>query len=486
MAMSARSSSSGGDLTGQAKLEEVTRLLDKLSSDLQKINLLPHQRDQLLEQLKVLGRDPANADPIFTPEGIETLTRHAFNSPSKTTSRNALRCLANALLLRPSTRQIFVDLGYESKMCLKLKNDSRDDEFLVSRIIFLTTYDTNINIEKLIDQHHVAEHICQNITRHAKQYLTKQKKVKELDPMEGMALVESLKLLFNLTHHCPQRQNAFASAVPPILTLLLKRPVSQSKPLDAPIGPLVNALINLPLSTHDNKASLFPKPAPSANIERFTEILDKSLKAYQDDDLEQVVSPLVTLLRKTYETAPREVQKVCQTLLLPSQAERNQPLGRSLSLSGRLLRLSTNPGTPQVREQVSQLLFELSGKDATRFVRNVGYGFASGFLFQHNISVPENALEAYSTASSADSVRSGFSDADSTRPINPITGQRLDMETKIEMPEMTQEEKEQEAEKLFILFDRLKKTGVVSVKNPVEEAFEQGRFLEIEDDAESD
>lgn len=303
--------------------------------------------------------------------------------------------------------------------------------------------------------------------------------------MEGMALVESLKLLFNITHHCPQRQYSFASAVPPILTLVLKSPVSQAKPLEAPIGPLVNALINLPLSTNDNKSVLFPKPAPAANIERFIEILEKSLKAYQDEDLEQVVSPLVTLIRKTYEIAPKDVQKVAQALLLPSQAERNQPLGRAPTLSGRLLRLSTNPGTPQAREQVSQLLFELSGKDATRFVRNVGYGFASGFLFQHNISVPENALEAYSTASSGDSVHSRFSDADSTKPINPITGQHLDKEVKVEI-EMTQEEKEQEAEKLFVLFDRLKKTGVMSVKNPVEEAFQQGRFLEIEDGEESD
>ena len=44
------------------------------------------------------------------------------------------------MLLRADTRQMFVDLGYESKACAKLKNDSRDDEFLVSRIIFLTTY----------------------------------------------------------------------------------------------------------------------------------------------------------------------------------------------------------------------------------------------------------------------------------------------------------------------------------------------------------
>jgi hypothetical protein len=33
---------------------------------------------------------------------------------------------------------------------------------------------------------------------------------------------------------------------------------------------------------------------------------------------------------------------------------------------------------------------------------------------------------------------------------------------------------------------RLKKTGVMSVKNPVEMALQEGRFLELDDDAESE
>jgi hypothetical protein len=147
-------------------------------------------------------------------KGIEVLTRHAFNSPSKTTSHKALRCLANAMLLKANTRQMFIDLGYESKACDKLKNDNRDDEFLVSRIIFLTSYGSNVNIEKLIDRYHLAENICVNIRRHAKQFVTKQRKVKELDPIEDLALIESLKLLFNVTNSCPQRCVAFSQPFP--------------------------------------------------------------------------------------------------------------------------------------------------------------------------------------------------------------------------------------------------------------------------------
>ena len=70
-----------------AKLADVKRLLDKLTLDLQKICMLPHrehdgdeggavrttrltdtERDAALEQLKLYGRDPVDAEPIFTKE----------------------------------------------------------------------------------------------------------------------------------------------------------------------------------------------------------------------------------------------------------------------------------------------------------------------------------------------------------------------------------------------------------------------------------
>jgi hypothetical protein len=38
--------------------------------------------------------------------------------------------------------------------------------------------------------------------------------------------------------------------------------------------------------------------------------------------------------------------------------------------------------------------------------------------------------------------------------VNPITGQRRDKEEQVQVEEMTQEEKEREAERLFVLFER--------------------------------
>ena len=56
-------------------------------------------------------------------QGVRTLCQHGFDGNSLHTGRLALRCLANVMLLKPETRQIFVDLGYAPKAaeCLKVR-----------------------------------------------------------------------------------------------------------------------------------------------------------------------------------------------------------------------------------------------------------------------------------------------------------------------------------------------------------------------------
>ena len=106
-------------------------------------------------------------------------------------------------------------------------------------------------------------------------------------------------------------------------------------------------------------------------------------------------------------------------------------------------------------------------------MENIGYGFAAGFLSSHNIDVPASATGEGS---------GGRDNVSGRGDINPITGQRWSAENKQkpDLPEMTEEEKEREAERLFVLFERLRATGVVDVKNPVQQAFDEGRFEELD------
>ncbi|KMU84216.1 hypothetical protein CIHG_02002 [Coccidioides immitis H538.4] len=53
--------------------------------------------------------------------GIDVLSSYGFGEKDVEISREALRCLANALFLEKETRQIFVDLGNGHKAAEKLK-----------------------------------------------------------------------------------------------------------------------------------------------------------------------------------------------------------------------------------------------------------------------------------------------------------------------------------------------------------------------------
>ncbi|KNG88304.1 hypothetical protein ANOM_002493 [Aspergillus nomiae NRRL 13137] len=133
-----------------------------------------------------------------------------------------------------------------------------------------------------------------------------------------------------------------------------------------------------------------------------------------------------------------------------------------------------------------------------QFVRNVGYGYASGFLplLKNQLALGTPGGSTDHTSDSTDHTKETEQVAGEERgqniqgdssatpaienmveyEINPVTGQRRDMETPQNAPEMTIEEKEREAERLFVLFQRLQETGVIQVENPLIQAIREGRL----------
>lgn len=96
---------------------------------------------------------------------------------------------------------------------------------------------------------------------------------------------------------------------------------------------------------------------------------------------------------------------------------------------------------------------------AATLSKEIGYGNAAGLLFRKGLSGPPEAKieeihETTETLSSRNPITSiQDSDSDST---DPLAG-------------MTQEEKEREAEKLFVLFDRMERTPVISASTGAED-----------------
>lgn len=262
---------------------------------------------------------------------------------------------------------------------------------------------------------------------------------------------------------------------------------------------LINALVDVETgdekSNHPISGSSFPSSEHHVDVDRLVHILDLATETYNDEEIDMYGSPLVKVFLQIAESGLPRLKARLQALLLPSSQKRDAPLGSGSSLPARLLRLSTAPMASNMRALIPMLLFELSDNDVEKFVRNIGYGYAAGYLASKGLPLPAGALDSWASGNMVDN-NTGYTGG--TVVVNPITGQRRDRESDTPLPEMTDAEKEREAERLFVLFERwffslnpfdlllmfrrLRETGVVNVENPVAQAARQGRFEELDSD----
>lgn len=272
----------------------------------------------------------------------------------------------------------------------------------------------------------------QNVSRHARV-----DKPPSSDPAQPS--IATLKLLSTLAVRFKDHAHRFIPSVQPILNILEKLPIP-SDPMQLPVSLLVGCLASIPIYDQSRKGTSFP----ISSVTKMVDIVDASLKAYAGKASEMnLLTPVVALLHITQAVdTDSPAQKRLQELLLPSDEDRQQVLGKGTTLPHRILKFASNSMSPELREPTLSILFELSGKDPRKFVQNVGFGNAAGYLTTKGINVSQEDMGA--DASGADEA-----------PVNPITGQRIDMESQPDLPQMTTEEKEREAERLFVLFERL-------------------------------
>ncbi|KAJ5579813.1 uncharacterized protein N7459_005798 [Penicillium hispanicum] len=462
-------------LSGAVKLQEVTQLLGSLKKDLQEKHLTSAEKVQTLLQLRQHGTSPNNAEPIYSSDGIRTLVQYGVDGETADVRRAALRCVANALLLDEKMRQVFVDTGNGGKLAERLKTDSSEDEMITSRLLFLSTYGTSMDFGDLIKNHSLGDNVNYQLSRHSKQFPRSGRR--PLSQMDELALTDTLKLIFNVSKIYPDLADTFSASIPSILKIISRVDIP-AKPLDGLVSYLINSLSVLDLEQkkgkHFESNPLFPTFDKNCNVDKLINILDQAVSVYCPEELEDKAIPLLHSLIVVHEVAPDGPRKYMQWLLLPEENDRSQPIGHSDTLASKLLRLSTTP-YPNLKTAISELMFVLSGKDAENLTRRIGYGFAAGFLASRGLEVPQSAGEAFATNPNG-------LDAE----VNPITGQRWTAEPTDPEPPMTTEEKEREAERLFVLFERARANGLLTVENPVAQALHEGRFEELPDDVDSD
>ncbi|KAK4705707.1 hypothetical protein P7C70_g501, partial [Phenoliferia sp. Uapishka_3] len=198
---------------------------------------------------------------------------------------------------------------------------------------------------------------------------------------------------------------------------------------------------------------------------------------------EEILGPLVLLLRKV--SMLSEPATAMRELLLPDNIDRTIVLERRPDLIGHLIRLMSSILLPNTAYGVGEFLYNLCERDPTIFSTTIGYGNASGFLQNRGELIPPPSMPdrspklKQSNGPTSSRERPGVS-----RRVNPITG-AYDIPVDNDEPQMTEEEKEREAERLYVLFDRMGKTGVMNVENPVQKARQEGRFQETSEEEEN-
>jgi Guanine nucleotide exchange factor synembryn len=468
--------------------EDVASIIGELTRDNENHLLEDSKRTAILNKLKELSRDAKNSTKLQSKDGLQILVKQAFWEKAKPLdSIEALSCVANTLFLVEGTRRMLAETTFTDQALSKLGGHSSLSWkylFVICRNLFLLTYVDKgilnwnaIVVEKGLDT--IIFGILQDILTEA-QRERKEEWHTPKHPEWNTALKEVCTLLFNIAHLNPSLAPRFSPSIRPLfeIIMLLTR---ERQPLQQPVSAVLNTLLPLDATSKEWGACAYPdqesRPdsqeptdkgepnkeaidgqvfSPVALVDnnkrdkhvpnyddtpssRILVILENAIKTIPESEIDTLVTPLVTLVHKLYTFAPEKVQSFLCSAVLPSDKDREHVLGKvSNTLSSHLLRLTMSPGTPTMRDAVSNLIFEMCDKDAEKMIETVGFGIASGYLMRAGIPMPNSSAGA----------ASGSAD------INPITGQKIEFERPVELEDMTDEQKEMEAERLFVLFER--------------------------------
>jgi hypothetical protein len=181
-------------------------------------------------------------------------------------------------------------------------------------------------------------------------------------------------------------------------------------------------------------------------------------KAESSDTLDDMLSPLVVVITKLC-VADEGSRTRVRHWIVPEDLDRSSPLEERSDILGKCLRLLSCIYHSRLKDSVGELLFAIADSDASTLSNLVGYGNVAGYLFHKGIfNAPSQSSAVPTSTSSGES-------------IDPITGTTT---KPTEGVLMSDEEKEREMEKLFVLFDRLEKTGALPPdQNPMRKAIQQ-------------
>ncbi|KAK0490426.1 guanine nucleotide exchange factor [Armillaria novae-zelandiae] len=232
----------------------------------------PQDAAQALLAVKTLGKNPSGSETLATASTLSALLGLSISfKDDPEASSEALRCIANTMLLFEHARGTFIGkdvAGGETCVGMLDKSTTPDQVFILSRILFLATVSGPSWIVSLVEDHnHKRRGIVDIIANKLDAMLVA---IQAGTKLGREATADLLKFTFNLLMHYPKMVDAepqtpqgadgqktigdfwspnLDGLLPSLLRTFYSLPPTFPSPLVSPLTHVIHALITIPISS---------------------------------------------------------------------------------------------------------------------------------------------------------------------------------------------------------------------------------------------
>lgn len=451
----------------------------------------PSCQKTCLETLRILSRDKRVLGPVATREGMLILGGLARLNPGEQGDENqkngqedtqseeeervvveALKCLCNVVYNSPAAQQVCVDVQLAHGLCAILhtaRTWHHEVGLFTLRLVFLLSalrpdvrgvFRRELHAVRLLTE--VLEFTLDVSWVGPYEAAPPDPQARPMPAEDNERTMEALKALFNLTLSDTggeEDDHQFRIIAAILRHLLMLKTETEDKTEEAH-SHAINLLNNLPVSCLD---VLIDVPVQGGlemysgkNLDAIQMLIDFMAKRMdkQGSNYKEGLTPVLSLLTEG-SRHHREIRRFIKAQVLPPLKDVKIRPEIGTTTRNKLVRLMTHVDMG-VKQTAAEFLFVLCKESVDNLLKYTGYGNAAGLLVARGLLAGGRGETQYSDDEDSDT-----EEYKSAKPfINPITGHVEEpMPNPIE--EMTEEQKEYEAQKLVNMFDKLSRQNVI-------------------------
>ncbi|XP_051580577.1 synembryn-B-like [Myxocyprinus asiaticus] len=439
-----------------------------------------------LETLRILSRDKRVLGPVGTREGILTLAglaqiratgsdgeplQEVQSAEEERVIVEALKCLCNVVFNSVAAQQVCADVQLAEGLCTRLHSVSSAHHevglFSLRLLFLLSALRTDVRgtlrkeagaLRLLTD---VLERILDVCWVGPYEAMPPDPQVPPISLENNEHAIEALKALFNITmSDSSEKDNDHQlRLIAGIMRHLLMLKTQTEDKTEEAHSNAINLLSNLPAQCLD---VLIDVPVQGGlekyggkNMDVVQLLLDfMERRIDKGSNYKEGLMPVLSLMTES-SRYHREIRRYLKAQVLPPLKDVNERPEVGCTVRNKLVRLMTHIDLG-VKQGAAEFLFVLCKESVDNLLKYTGYGNAAGLLMARGLLAGGRGETQYSSDEDSDT-----EEYKTAKPfINPITG-HFEHPMPNPMEEMTEEQKEYEAQRLVNMIDELSRKELI-------------------------